>query len=171
MVRYQQGEYEAFSELYARHSGKVYAYLKSHLPSQNQSADDLLQASFLKLHEHRSKYDAKYPFLAWLFSITRNTKIDSIRRKSATPTDAAELDRLVQTQAVAEEESKEADVDAALSGLPAAQRELIQMRFKDGLSFEEISSRLGEKQATIRKRISRTVQDLKKVLGSNRGNE
>ncbi len=171
MVRYQQGEYEAFSELYARHSGKVYAYLKRHLPSQNQSADDLLQASFLKLHEHRAKYDPKYPFLAWLFSITRNNMIDALRRKNATPTESAELERMAQGQAVIEDVSRESDVEAALSGLPAAQRNLIQMRFKDGLSFEEISNRLGESQATIRKRISRTVQGLRKVLGSTRGEE
>lgn len=171
MVRYQQGEYEAFSELYDRHSGKVYAYLKRHLPSQNQTADDLLQASFLKLHEHRTKYDPKYPFLAWLFSITRNTMIDSIRRKSATPTENAELERLVHRQTPVEEESKESDVETALAGLPAAQGDLIRMRFKDGLSFEEISNRLGENPATIRKRISRTIQNLRKVLRSTRGDE
>ena len=168
MVKYQQGEHEAFGELYSRHSGKVYAYLKARL-SQSQMADDLLQTTFLKLHEHRSRYDKRLLFLPWLFTITRNAMIDSIRKKSAILVDGAELERLAGGGGNNQDETREKEVEAAVALLPAEQRELMKMRFKEGLSFEEIGTRLGLNEPTIRKRISRTIQGLRKFFGSKHG--
>ncbi len=169
MVRYQQGETAAFSELYSRHSGKVFGYLKKHL-SQAQAADDLLQIVFLKLHENRGRYKTSFPFLPWLFSITRHAMIDAIRKKAATPIEESALERLAGAHQEQEEQSQEVALQRAVASLPKVQRELIEMRFKEGLSFEEIGNRLRVSEPTIRKRISRTVQSLRKVFRSD-GNE
>lgn len=164
MIMYQQGESAAFSELYSRHAGKVFAYLKSHLAKGN-AAEDLHQIVFLKLHENRGRYNATYPFLPWLFSITRHAMIDSIRKKTAIPVEDSALERLAGSESAPETDSREIELQGAVASLPRAQRELIEMRFKAGLSFEEISDRLRLNEPAIRKRISRAVQSLRNYFG------
>lgn len=163
MMLYQRGEYAAFTELYERHAGKVYAYLRGHL-TQKGDADDLLQVVFLKLHEHRQRYNPSFPFLPWLFSITRNSVVDSSRKKKAVLVEEATLERVAGAQPV-EPEGNAVELQAALASLPAGQRELIQMRFEQGLSFEEIAKRLKLKAPSVRKRVSRTLEGLRKVFG------
>lgn len=163
MVFYQNGEYEAFTALYERHSGKVYAYLKGHV-FERSAVDDLLQQIFLKLHEHRSRYNPSFPFLPWLFSITRNTVIDFSRKKKATPIEDEKLEQIAGI-AKASDEEPALDLQAALASLPQESRELIQMRFEEGMSFDDISERLRLNAPTVRKRVSRAMKTIKKFLG------
>src|ERR1035437_9350881 len=77
MALYQTGDVAAFEALYRRHSGRVFAFLQR--KTSPQSACDLLQEIFLKLHRSRHQYSIQYPFLPWLFAITRNALVDSAR--------------------------------------------------------------------------------------------
>ncbi|MBX9767430.1 MAG: hypothetical protein K2X47_09180, partial [Bdellovibrionales bacterium] len=52
MELYKSGRMESFQILYNRHSAKVYGYFRGRLKNRAQ-ADDLFQATFLKLHSHR----------------------------------------------------------------------------------------------------------------------
>ena len=163
MVLYQNGDYGAFEELYERHSAKVYAYLRGHLPRQSD-ADDLHQLVFLRLHEHRSRYNATFPFLPWIFSITRNALIDFLRKKRAIPVGTEKLEFLANDPGAGSGMGEGLDLEPALASLSKAERELIQLRFQEGLSFEDIAKRLGLHSPTVRKRMSRTLQSLKKLF-------
>ncbi len=161
MVLYQSGEYGAFEELYRRHAGKVYGYLKKKLPAA-ADADDLLQLVFLKLHQSRARYDASLPVLPWLYTITRHAIIDEVRRKKATPVDAEKFD-------VAAEAAEDAgpSMEAILAIVPENERELLRLRFEEGLSFDDLSRRLGVAPPSLRKRVSRTIRTLRKALGGH----
>ena len=161
MVLYQKGDYGAFKELYDRHAGKVLGYVRKHLFAQDE-AQDLLQVVFLRLHEHRTKYDPRFPFLPWLFSITRNAVIDQSRKKRALPTEEKDLERMLTPSE--ESPAVDADLGSALASLPIEQQELIQMRFDQGLSFEEIGNRMRLNSPSVRKRVSRVIQELRKRI-------
>lgn len=164
MILYQQGNYRAFEELYERHSGKVYAYLQVRLLNKSE-ADDLLQLVFLRLHEHRARYSSKFPFLPWIFSITRNALIDSYKKKKPIPVESSQLDRVPAETDDESHSNIEEDLKGVLASLTPAQHELIELRFKEGLSFEEIGQRLGLNSPSVRKRVSRTINGLRKLFG------
>ena len=169
MRMYQQGDAAAFDELYRRHAPKVYGYLYSRASSRQQ-ADDLLQACFLKLHQSRHLYDSSREFLPWLWSILRSTFSDSLRSDLRNPARANSSEQSARDHwesiPMASDEQQSALSIAAelLEGLPEDQKQLIEMRTKQGLSFEEIASRLSISSAAARQRFSRLVQSLKGKL-------
>ena len=75
MKLYQQGDYEAFQVLYERHNRKVYNYLLKRL-SDDDPLEDIFQNIFVKLHKSRMKYDHKFLFLKWLYTLSRNELLD-----------------------------------------------------------------------------------------------
>lgn len=163
MALYQQGEYGAFEELYSRHSGRVYSYLKVKLNSPGE-AEDLLQHTFLKVHQARASYNGLLPFLPWLFSISRNLLIDHVRKHRPTVIETGKLIALAEKAAQQGAPESSVTWDDVLKLLPEEQRNLIQLRFEQGLSFEEIARLSGGNETSVRKRVSRTVQSLRKIF-------
>lgn len=161
MVAYQNGDQQAFLKLYQRYSGKVYGYLRSRL-SNREAVDDLFQATYLKLHKARRQYNPVYPFAPWLFTICRTAMIDGLRKEAAkrdVPVDSFDgLEPAMDHTASAE--GSEIPIDA----LTEAQRELIGLRFKKGLSFNEISEQLNISAQTARKRVSRIIRKLRERI-------
>lgn len=166
MVLYQQGEYAAFAELYARHSGRLYGYLKKRLSGPGE-AEDLFQLCLLKVHQNRMRFDATLPFLPWLFSIAHNVLVDFLRKRRATPMETEALINLADRQ---ERDSSERDGDERktwdkiLGLLPEEQKELLRLRFEEGLSFDDIARMNGTNAVSTRKRLSRTVQGIRKLF-------
>lgn len=157
MSSYARGEYPAFQELYYRHSGRVLGFLCKRLNSK-VDAEDVMQTVFLKLHQSRHRYDLKLPFLTWLFAITRNALIDHIRKLKKT---TVELDASM----VAEEAPSGTEFSNVLKHLPEGQRKVLELRFSEGLSFEEISNRAGISEISARKRVSRALKKIKELFG------
>lgn len=163
MLAYQNGSDEAFTVLYRRHSARVYGFLFSRLRDRALT-DDIFQATFLKLHRFRGKYDAAAPFLPWLFVVCRTEMIQRIRarnRVQARETPAAEAeDSLLNAEAPAPAEP-EASVN--LEGLPPQQRRALELRFGEDLSFDEIAERLHLTPENSRQLVSRAVRRLRKL--------
>ncbi len=168
MVRYQNGNYLAFEELYGRHSGRVYGYLKKNV-FQAAEVDDLLQQVFLKLHNSRYRYDPRFPFLPWLFAIARNLRIDFMRQRKMVSVDIDSLSLASEADGASPIRSDADWLEQSLKGLGTAERELITLRFQEGLSFDEISRRTGASALTLRKRVSRMVVKLRGLMGVGPG--
>ncbi|MBU6376740.1 MAG: sigma-70 family RNA polymerase sigma factor, partial [Bdellovibrionales bacterium] len=115
-------------------------------------------------------YDCSREFLPWLWSILRSTFSDSLRREVRNPARANVSEESARDQwesiPTPSDESQSTLSIAAelLERLPEDQKQLIEMRTKQGLSFEEIASRLSISSAAARQRFSRLVQNLKGKL-------
>lgn len=171
MRLFQEGDSHAFEILYARHGGRVYGFLKAKLQITGNTpgeAEDLLQICFLKLLQHRESYDATLPFLPWLFSIARNSLIDHQRKRREV---LAGNDYIEGAQAETREMTPENRWAGVLKLLPLQQRKLIEMRYQEGLSYEEIARRNDLSEVTARKRMSRVVAKLRKIVASGKGDE
>ena len=157
MSAYRQGQSDAFEILYRRHSGKVYGFLMNKLKDR-EMADDVFQATFLKLHHSRAAYGPTLPFLPWLFTICRNTMIDSLRKKKRTLEDFNQ-------DAIDNAPSPKPDVSEAvlpdLASLSSHQREALELRYSHDLSFLEIAQRLNTSSVNVRQLISRAVKKLR----------
>ncbi len=161
MEAYQQGQDAAFAELYRRHSGKVYGYLVNRLRDR-AFAEDVFQKAFLKLHRTRDRYDSAFPFVPWLFTVCKSVMIDSLRERQGIREESNDvaLENAVAQDVSTQSASQEWD-GPDLSRLPAAQRQAVEMRYQQELSFEQISKRLETLPANVRQLISRALKRLR----------
>src|SRR5579863_2059438 len=79
MVRYRDGDAQAFAALYARHKGPLYRYLLRQVRNAG-SAADLFQDVWSRLVATRSRYEARAKFATYLFHIAHNCTMDFFRR-------------------------------------------------------------------------------------------
>jgi RNA polymerase sigma-70 factor (ECF subfamily) len=165
MAAYRGGDFHAFQTLYEKHRGRVMGYLVLKLRDRND-AEDAFQTVFSKLHAGRSTYKDEIPFLPWLFTITRNVVIDHVRKK-----DTAKKYFHVSTEFLSHcaDENKTASepigsVIPELASLTESQRQVLEMRFNDGLSFEDISQHMDITRSNARQIASRAVKALRKLF-------
>lgn len=160
MTFYQGGEYTAFECLYERHSGRVLQYLKGRVSPE--TAQDLLQETFLKVHRSRRLYQAQYPFLPWLFTIARNSLNDFFKSS-----DQRIVKIGVQADLISEGTLPIApahDLSAALSGLPHVQRRAIELRYLNEWTFEKIAKEMSTTPENSRQIISRGIKKIRTLL-------
>lgn len=169
MLAYAKGSEEAFQILYERHSSKVYGFLASKLKDRSIT-DDAFQAAFMKLHRSREKYDPALPFAPWLFTVCRSAMLDTLRARSRT-TRLEDQNPVAIENAVAADIPKEAVSLPGLQALPANQRQALEMRYLQEMSFDEIASRLETSSENSRQLVSRAVKKLRKVLQGSEGEE
>ncbi|HEY8278465.1 MAG TPA: sigma-70 family RNA polymerase sigma factor [Bdellovibrionota bacterium] len=154
MVAYQLGEADAFAELYARHAPQVFGFLRKKVRSE-ALASDIFQATFLKLHKSRSRYDASYAFLPWLFTICRSELLDALKKRSQTV--EVPVPAVPEPLPMREEDRPEINLGA----LPLSQRRAVELRYGEEFSFEQIAAQLETSPANARKLVSRAVQFLR----------
>jgi RNA polymerase sigma-70 factor (ECF subfamily) len=79
--RWQRGEADAFDELYSRHAPSIYR-LGWAMLQQSQSAEDVVQETFLRAHKARQRFDpSRASFGTWLYQIALNYCRSHLRRK------------------------------------------------------------------------------------------
>lgn len=169
MRRYREGDSAAFDMLYQRHSGKVYAYLRKKLSSQEE-AEEVFQATFMKFHRSRQIYDPKYPVLQWLFVIVKSSLTDHYRKlgRQVPITDQAiENYSDISSQNERDEALSEERVATILQGLPPDQREIVERRVIKEDSYEEIAMSLKRSEAGVRQIVSRALRKLKNHLSAS----
>jgi RNA polymerase sigma-70 factor, ECF subfamily len=83
MGRYCDGDAKAFHRLYALLAPKILAYLVG-LVSERALAEDLLQQTFLKLHQARGSYVRDANPVPWIYTIAHRTCLDELRKRKST---------------------------------------------------------------------------------------
>lgn len=153
MVAYQLGDTEAFEVLYSRHADRVLGYLRRKVKSE-ALARDVFQATFLKLHRSRGRYDAAFPFAPWLFTICRNELLDALKKPHQIHESLVEE--------VPEAAFRNADPEPIpLDRLSPQQRKVIELRYEREFSFEEIAATLETSPANARQLVSRAIRVLR----------
>ena len=164
MLAYADGDMEAFEALYRRHNKRIFGYLMTKLKSPTE-AEEVFQAIFSKLHVARGKYRQDIPFLPWIFTIARNTLIDHIRKRDAYLKHVTTSELAVETYAEQATTGPSGRIDVeGLSSLTEAQRQALELRFNQGLSFAEIAELLQTSADNSRQIISRAIRQLRKLM-------
>lgn len=161
MILYQKGNYEAFDCIYKRHSGRLYGYFKAQI--DENSAQELLQDFFVKIHKYKDRYDSSYPFLPWVFTVARNLLKDFYKKAER----KIHKDELKESNLVDENKLEEGvkTLEDAMGLLSEKQQKVLLLRYLDNWSFEQIASDLETSPQNIRKIISRSLKKLKILMG------
>jgi RNA polymerase sigma-70 factor (ECF subfamily) len=122
--------------------------------------------------EKISSYSDRHPFDSWVFSIARNLAIDHLRRKPAFSLDAtddwgdAPVDRLTGSgpdplETVLEYE-RGTILAEALAELPVIHREVLTLRFEEGMKLEQIAETADIPLSTVKSRLHRALENLRR---------
>ncbi len=141
----------------------------------------MVQETFIKAFGSLKTYNPNYRFTTWLFKIAANSSIDHIRKKRI---NAFSLDRPVETEEgqvnvdVADssynperdlsDKQKQVSITAAIDSLPEKYKQVIIMRHQEDQSYEDIAKTLKVPVGTVKARIFRARELLKKKLKSLR---
>jgi len=174
MLRYRDGDADAFSALYSRHKGPLYRYLLRQVRNAGAAAD-LFQEVWSRLIATRARYEARAKFATYLFHIAHNCVVDFFRRdlKSrniARSQDAesqaleAEVPEHQRPDRIAEFAEQESALLAAVGALPQEQREAFLLHEETGLSIEEIARVTDVGLETAKSRLRYAIRKLKNSL-------
>jgi len=184
MERYVDGDQRAFEALHHRLQPRVRARL-SRMIRNDAAVEDLVQQTFLRAHQARSRYEAgpsagDRAVEGWFLAIARNAALDSMRhqyrrdRRHATLEARGELEGMgvsadrPDSEAMHIEHEREAAqvrrVRAAIDRLPPTQREVVKMHKLSGMPMAEISKELGVRPGALRVRAHRAYKALARLL-------
>ena len=176
VVQALAGEKKAFATLLERHRQAVF-HITFQIVHNQEEARDLVQETFMKTFAGLATYRSQYRFTTWLYKIAANCAIDALRKKKI---DALSLDQPLETdegtvafevadpaadpeaELVAEE--RRLSIGAAIDALPKKYREVLVFRHREEKSYEEISAILKIPVGTVKARIFRARELLKKKL-------
>jgi RNA polymerase sigma-70 factor (ECF subfamily) len=164
VVRSQRGDREAFRDLYRALYPAVSRYIRRRVRNV-ADAEELEGQVFFRLLESLERLETRRgSVLAYTLSMARNALVDEARRRAGlVPEEAAVAvpdTRVGALERLMGEEDTER-VKTELARLPAETRELLMLRFSDGLRFAEVAQVLGLSEAAVRQRTSRAVRELK----------
>lgn len=166
MLAYQRGDRDAFEELYARYATPIYNFFRR--AGQPETAEDLFQKTFLKLHIGRQRYQPTGSFRGWIFVLARNVLRDEARRRARRPDPSEEFIDERTRWSAREEGGKERGimVAEALAVLPLTQREVIVLNRYYGMSYAEIGELLRISANAVKQRAFQAMRTLRKHLST-----
>ncbi len=161
------GDNRAFDYLFDRYRESI-RRLFIQRTGNTEDADDLLQETFIKVYIKIHRYNAAYTFGQWIYTIARNTFIDFCRKRQEDMPIDERFTVPVSTAPTPEErvisEQQRAQIEHYLDLLPPNYRRLIEQRFFDEYSYEEIAQRLQLPLGTVKTQIHRARAQLCRLI-------
>lgn len=168
-----KGDQQAFSQLYDHSSTLLYT-LAFRILGNHEEANDLLQDVYLEVWRKVVRYDVgRGTPIAWLITLTRSRAIDRLRSRNTrghnatvgldtTASRVADLGPSpFETQA--DQELRMA-VGNAMTILPPAQQQALELAYYEGLTHSEIAARLNQPLGTVKTRIKLGMSKLRDSL-------
>ena len=174
-----EGQQDSYTKLMARYRGAIHQMMYK-MVGNNEDSADLTQEAFTKAFRKLPSYEPRYAFSTWLFKIATNNCIDHIRKKrlvtlSIDETIKEDSDQQFsynirstapdpEQRLVTEQRSKM--MQSLVSQLSTKYRQMIEMRFYQELSYDEIAIELNIPLGTVKAQLFRAKEMLHNQLKS-----
>lgn len=176
MAVYCDGQEQAFHALYALLAPRLLGYLTG-LLGERAAAEDMLQLTFMKLHQSRATYVRGANPVPWMYTIAHRTCLDELRRRKrskvrlssdgALPFEpSVDITGSSEPPAPGPDEQAIARGMSALARLPESQRQAVLLTKIQGRSTAEAASILGTSAGAIKLRAHRGYVALRRILGA-----
>lgn len=158
-----------YASLFDQFAAVIYTYLLTQVQHE-QDAEDLLVEVFLAaLNDEGLPSLPEQGQLAWLRRVAHNKVIDRYRHVallSFLPIERAmdTIDEALSPEQYAERQEKFAYLYQAVAFLSTPQRELLRLRYREGLKMREIAAVLERPEVAVRKMLSRTLQQVRTLF-------
>jgi len=180
LVRFCQGETEAFGTLVRRYERELYGYLRRYL-GDAALAEDVFQNTFLQLYVKSGQYEPGRPVRPWLYTIATHQAIDALRRNGRHQAVSLEQHRSVdgpgELQGLIESlesrspgpvenasnEERRERVRAAVEALPDFLRQVVVLAYYQGLKYREVADILEIPVGTVKSRLHAALARLQEA--------
>ena len=172
---YISGNENALEILIYRHKQRIYSFIYSKVLDRDIT-EDIFQDTFIKVIKtlKRGKYNEEGKFLPWVMRIANNLVVDHFRKNNRMPkfnatTDGFDIFSVLTDGSLNAEKSLikdqiHNDVKKLIEELPEDQREVVQMRLYNDMSFKEISNITGVSINTALGRMRYALINLRKII-------
>ncbi|MPM55318.1 RNA polymerase sigma factor CarQ [bioreactor metagenome] len=179
VVSYAEGNNCAFEILLSRHKQSLFSYILYRVRNRDL-ADDIFQDTFIKaiLTIKQGRYTENGKFRAWITRIAHNLIVDCFRQErneNTVSNDEYEFDlfnnfRLCEDNIEVTMVKAQVfdDVRRLVEYLPDTQREVLNMRYYQELSFKEIADKTGVSINTALGRMRYAILNMRKIADDNR---
>lgn len=170
------GDQDAYSMILDRYRGPLYHMLYK-MVHNKEEAEDLVQEAFMKAFRALASFNEEYAFSTWLYKIAANNCIDFLRKKRLQtysydkPLEAKDgelrreyADEDKETDKPLLDDEKTRMINAAIDELPPKYKLAIELRHRDEMSYEDIAEQLNIPLGTVKARIFRAREMLKRRL-------
>ncbi|MFA6251087.1 MAG: sigma-70 family RNA polymerase sigma factor [Candidatus Paceibacterota bacterium] len=170
---YLGGDQDSFKLLVERYTPSIYNFSLRFVGKDN--VNDIVQDVFIKVWKNLKKFNkTKSSFKTWIFTITRNTITDYLRKKKMIPFSSLNegvesfeneipSDLILPDQALIELEDKEL-LNKILDKLPTNYKEVLILYYQEDMTFNEIGQLLGKPLNTVKSYHYRAILKLKEIL-------
>ncbi len=172
----KSGDRQAFTELIDIYKDRIY-HMAYRMVNNREEAEDIAQETFIRVYSNLDRFDEAYKFSTWIYRIATNLCIDRIRKKKAQFSLDESLDgeegldgysRLATNQLTPEMEVVQGElqneVQHAIQSLPSKYRSIVILKYLQDLSLAEISEITNLPISTVKTRIHRGRETLRKKL-------
>ena len=167
IIRAQNGDAEAFGDLYENYLDTIYRYVYYRLQN-HQDAEDLTEMVFLKAWQKIPDYSiGKTPFVAWLYRIAHNRVIDHYRTRKDTLSLSEQVpirdEKMDLEEHVLSQEEKRT-LSKAINQLSPLHQHVLVLRFISGLKPSEVADVLDRNVGAVRVLQHRALKALHALL-------
>lgn len=156
------GDKQAYKHIVEKYKQRAY-YIALGFVRDPDTAMDISQMAFIKAYKNLKRFDLERPFFPWFYRILRNLSLDHIKhvkRINEIPLEDVQI---------LSDEREDRDLKEALlkaiDELPLEQREIILLRYFEGLSYKEIAETVGKPIGTVMSSLHYSKRKLKNTLG------
>ena len=167
VARCQAGDVDAFAELYARHSARIFS-LAARMAGSPDTGEDLLQEIFLQAHRKIAGFKGGSAIGTWLYRLALNHCLDFVRSRQAKMDKATEtIDGDIRGPLLAARRDSPAeriDLERAMRQLPPGCREVFVLHDVEGYEHKEIAAMLGIAEGTSKSQVFKARTKLRALL-------
>lgn len=161
--RLKLGDQQAWTEFTREYGARVYNYLLSNLPSQ-EDVQDVLNETMFGAVKAVQKFDGKASLSTLVFKIAKHKLADFYRKHQNT---LELLDTVPENSNSNAGSTERIEFLEALEGLPEASREALLLRYQVGLSVGEVAQVMERSYKGVESLLSRAREQLRKILGGD----
>lgn len=170
IYEYLKGDQRALEFLVKKYLKPIYSFVYRNI-GDVEEAEDVTQEVFVKVWKNIRKFDLNKDFKPWIFQIAKNASIDYLRKRKTIPFSRFENNQgqniLTETLTkngpdMLESLNTKTEFEKAIAELSEKDKNLIQLRHSQGMSFKEISQKMNSSINTIKSRYRRTIKNIQK---------
>jgi RNA polymerase sigma-70 factor (ECF subfamily) len=164
---YQQADARATTELVRRLSPDLWRFFLAQETTRAE-AEDLLQNTWLRIHNARHTYRTGAPVLPWVFAIAKHVRVDGYRKRRRIQQYEIATESLPEGSPTGESPRAEAPTfESLIANLPESQREVLTMLKVNGLSLEEVARATASSVGAVKQKASRAYAKIRTVLSNS----
>jgi RNA polymerase sigma-70 factor (ECF subfamily) len=161
--RARQGCQASFTELVYRYAPRLHAFL-CRKTRPNHEVEDLVQDTFVKAYQNLDRYDRRWKFSTWLFTIAARLAVSHRRRTQSAATFLHRHAQACSPNELTQGQEPHESLWAMAAELPTSQYQTLWLKYAEDMSVKEIAAAMGKSQVCVKVLLYRARAGMAKRL-------